>query len=183
MRYLTPFRPEFTAAARDQGVDEALLYGIARQESRFVPDIVSSAGAVGLMQLMPRTARWVAGKMARTDFDPAQIASAGLNTQFGAFYFRYWHDRLGERPAITAAAYNAGPSRAQAWRPAAAPLEGAIWVETIPFNETRDYVKKVLANTVLYARALNLPYVSLTDRLGIVTPRGSDNATVASQSP
>jgi len=183
MRYLTPFRAEFTAAARDQGVDEALLYGIARQESRFVPDIVSSAGAVGLMQLMPRTARWVAGKMARTDFNPAQITSAGVNTQFGAFYFRYWHDRLGERPAITAAAYNAGPSRAQAWRPAAAPLEGAIWVETIPFSETRDYVKKVLANTVLYARALNLPYVSLTDRLGVVTPRGSDNATVASGSP
>jgi soluble lytic murein transglycosylase len=183
MRYLTPFRAEFTAAARDQGVDEALLYGIARQESRFVPDIVSSAGAVGLMQLMPRTARWVAGKMARTDFSPAQITSAGVNTQFGAFYFRYWHDRLGERPAITAAAYNAGPSRAQAWRPAAAPLEGAIWVETIPFSETRDYVKKVLANTVLYARALNLPYVSLTDRLGVVTPRGSDSATVASGSP
>jgi soluble lytic murein transglycosylase len=183
MRYLTPFRPEFTAAARDQGVDEALLYGIARQESRFVPDIVSSAGAVGLMQLMPRTARWVARKMARTDFSPAQIASAELNTQFGAFYFRYWHDRFGERPALTAAAYNAGPSRAQAWRPAAAPLEGAIWVETIPFSETRDYVKKVLANTVLYARALNLPYVSLTDRLGTVTPRGSDNDTLASQSP
>lgn len=183
MRYLTPFRPEFTAAARDQGVDEALLYGIARQESRFVLDIVSSAGAVGLMQLMPRTARWVAAKMARTDFNPAQIAGAGLNTQFGAFYVRYWHDRLGERPALTAAAYNAGPSRAQAWRPAAAPLEGAVWVETIPFNETRDYVKKVLANTVLYARALGLPYVSLTERLGVVTPRGSDSATVASQSP
>ncbi|HEY1326059.1 MAG TPA: transglycosylase SLT domain-containing protein [Casimicrobiaceae bacterium] len=183
MRYPTPFRAEFTAAARDQGVDEALLYGIARQESRFVPDIVSSAGAVGLMQIMPRTARWVAGKMARTDLSPAQIASAGLNTQFGAFYFRYWHDRFDQQPAVTAAAYNAGPSRAQAWRPSAAPLEGAIWVETIPFNETRDYVKKVLANTVLYARALNLPYVSLTERLGTVTPRGSDNATLASRSP
>ena len=63
-------------------------------------------------------------------------------------------------PALAAAAYNAGPGRAQAWRPAAAPLEGAIWVETIPFNETRDYVKKVLANTMLYARALGQPYVS-----------------------
>ena len=183
LRYLAPFQAEFAAAARDQGVDEALLYGIARQESRFVPDIVSSAGAVGLMQLMPSTARWVAVKLARTDFKPAHIASVELNTQFGAYYFRYWHDRFDQRPALTAAAYNAGPGRAQSWRPAAAPLEGAIWVETIPFNETRDYVKKVLANTVMYARALNQPYVSLTDRLGIVAPRGADAAALAAQTP
>ena len=65
-------------------------------------------------------------------------------------------------PALAAAAYNAGPGRAQAWR-AGAPLEGAIWVETIPFNETRDYVKKVLANAMFYARALDQPYVPLTD--------------------
>ena len=183
LRYLAPFRAEFGAAARDQGVDEALLYGIARQESRFVPDIVSSAGAVGLMQLMPGTARWVAGKLARNDFKPAHIASVELNTQFGAYYFRFWHDRFEQRPALTAAAYNAGPGRAQSWRPAAAPLEGAVWVETIPFNETRDYVRKVLANTVLYARFLNQPYVSLTDRLGVVTPRGADAAALAAQGP
>jgi soluble lytic murein transglycosylase len=183
LRYLAPWRSEFAAASREQGVDEALLYGIARQESRFVPDIVSSAGAVGLMQLMPATARWVARKLARTDFSPATIVSVPLNTQFGAFYFRFWHDRLGERPALTAAAYNAGPGRAQQWRPAAASLEGAIWVETIPFSETRDYVKKVLANSVLYARVLGLPHVSLTDRLGVVTPRGADNAAVAAGTP
>jgi soluble lytic murein transglycosylase len=182
LRYLAPFRSEFAAAARDQGLDESLIYGIARQESRFVPDIVSSAGAVGLMQLMPGTARWVAGKLGRTDYTPAAIANVPLNTQFGAYYFRYWHDRLDQRPALAAAAYNAGPSRAQSWRPAAA-LEGAIWVETIPFNETRDYVKKVLANSVLYARMLGHPYVSLTDRHGVVTPRGADAATLAAQTP
>ena len=183
LRYLAPFQAEFGAAARDQGVDEALLYGIARQESRFVPDIVSAAGAVGLMQLMPGTARWVAARLARTDFKPAHIASVELNTQFGAYYFRYWHDRFDGRPALTAAAYNAGPSRAQSWRPAATPIEGAVWVETIPFNETRDYVKKVLANTVMYARALNQPFVSLTDRLGVVTPRGADAAALAARAP
>ena len=171
LRFLAPFRPEFAAAARDQGVDESLLYGIARQESRFVPDIVSSAGAVGLMQLMPSTARWVAGKLARTDFKPATIASVELNTQFGAYYFRYWHDRFDQRPALTAAAYNAGPWRAQSWRPLAVPLEGAIWVETIPFNETRDYVKKVLANAMFYARELDQPYVPLSTRLGVVPPK------------
>jgi soluble lytic murein transglycosylase len=173
MRYMTPWRTEFSAAARDQNIDEELLYAIARQESRFAPDIVSSAGATGLMQLMPGTARWVAKQLARSDYNSARIAQVDLNTQFGAYYFRYWHERLDRMPALAAAAYNAGPSRAQAWRPLAAPLEGAIWVETIPFNETRDYVKKVLANAMLYANALNRPYVPLSTRLGTIMPRGA----------
>jgi soluble lytic murein transglycosylase len=177
LRYLTPFRTEFRNAAREQGIDEELLYGIARQESRFVSDIVSSAGAVGLMQLMPGTARWVAKQLTVPDYSPARIADVELNTQFGAFYFKYWQERLGRLPALAAAAYNAGPRRAQAWRPATGSLEGAIWVETIPFNETRDYVKRVLANTMLYTQALGRPYVGLTQRLGVVTPR--DSAYVA----
>jgi soluble lytic murein transglycosylase len=179
LRYLTPYRAQFTAAARDQNIDEELLYGIARQESRFVADIVSSAGAIGLMQLMPGTARWVAKRLAITDYSPTRIADVDMNTRFGAFYFKYWQERLGRLPALAAAAYNAGPSRAQAWRPSAAPLEGAIWVETIPFNETRDYVKRVLANTMFYARALERPLVPLTQRLGVVTPRGVDDVMAA----
>jgi len=177
LRYMTPFRTEFASAARAQGIEEELLYGIARQESRFAADIVSSAGAVGLMQLMPATARWVAKQLTVADYSPSRIANIDLNTQFGAFYFRYWQDKLGRLPALAAAAYNAGPSRAQSWRPATGSLEGAIWVETIPFNETRDYVKRVLANTVLYAHALDRPYVGLTQRLGTVTPR--DSAVIA----
>jgi len=172
LRYLMPFRPQFTTAAQEHAVDAALLFGIARQESRFVADIVSSAGAVGLMQLMPPTAQWVAKQLKLADFRPSQISDVAINTQFGAYYFKYWFDRLERLPALAAAAYNAGPGRAQAWR-AGAPLEGAIWVETIPFNETRDYVKKVLANAMIYARALDQTFVPLTTRLGTVPPRGS----------
>jgi soluble lytic murein transglycosylase len=181
LRYLTPYREQFAAAARDQSVDEALLFGLARQESRFNAAIVSSAGAVGLMQLMPATARWVAKQLGRSDYAAGDIGDVKLNTQFGAFYFRYWLERLERLPALAAAAYNAGPRRAQAWR-AAAPLEGAIWVETIPFNETRDYVKKVLANAVFYARELDQPYVPLTARLGVIPPRDvSAGAALASR--
>jgi soluble lytic murein transglycosylase len=131
---------------------------------------------MGLMQLMPPTARWVAKQLGRDDYVPAQIGDIALNTQFGAFYFKYWLDRLERLPALAAAAYNAGPGRAQAWR-IGAPLEGAIWVETIPFNETRDYVKKVLANTMFYARELDQPYVSLSARLGTIPPRGASIAS------
>jgi soluble lytic murein transglycosylase len=178
MRYLMPYREHFAAAAREHAIDEAFLFGIARQESRFDPELVSSAGAVGLMQLMPPTARQVAKQLGRNDYQPARISDVALNTEFGAFYFKYWLARLDQLPALAAAAYNAGPGRAQAWR-TGAPLEGAVWVETIPFNETRDYVKKVLANVMFYARELNQPYQSLTTRLGTVPPRGAP--TVAAQ--
>jgi len=170
LRYPTPYRELFAAAAADQGVDESLLYGISRQESRFVPAIVSSAGAVGLMQLMPGTAQLVAKQTGRSDYTPARIGENAINTQFGAYYFRYWYDRLDGSAALAAAAYNAGPGRAQAWRPASV-IDGAVWVETIPFNETRDYVKKVLQNSVWYARRDGDPAATLKGRLGVVGPR------------
>jgi soluble lytic murein transglycosylase len=178
LRYLAPYRDDFEAAAKAHDIEVAMLYGIARQESRFTPDIVSSAGAVGLMQLMPGTARWVAKQLARPDYRPAQIGNTDINTHFGAFYFKYWLERLDKAPALAAAAYNAGPSRAQAWRPPA-PLEGAIWVETIPFNETRDYVKKVLANAMIYNQALGGASTSLTALLGTVAPRSANNVSTA----
>jgi soluble lytic murein transglycosylase len=173
LRYLMPYRAQFTAAAREHDADEAVLLGIARQESRFSADVVSSAGAVGLMQLMPPTARWVARKLGSDDYRPSQIGDVVTNTRFGAFYYQYWLDRLDGLPALAAAAYNAGPGRARAWSRGVS-LEGAIWVETIPFNETRDYVKKVLANTMYYARELGQPYVALSRRLGTV---GSDEGS------
>ena len=114
--------------------------------------------------------------MGRTDYRGTEIDDVGTNTQFGAYYFKYWLDRLERLPALATAAYNAGPKRAQAWR-TGTPLEGAIWVETIPFNETREYVKKVLANTMFYARELNQPYLPLTTRLGTIPPRDDGNGT------
>ena len=173
LRYLAPYRADFDAAAKTNDVDVALLYGIARQESRFIPEIVSSAGAIGLMQLMPGTAKWVAKQTGRSDFRGNQVVQTELNTQFGAYYFKYWLERLDRMPALAAAAYNAGPGRAQQWRPVATPLEGAIWVETIPFNETRDYVKKVLANAMVYGQSFQTSQEPLTTRLGVVTPRGA----------
>ena len=178
LRYLTPYQPQFAAAAKVNDVDEAVLFSIARQESRFIADIVSSAGAQGLMQLMPATARWIAKQMGESGYKPSQIADVDLNTRYGAFYFRHLLERLDNQPALAAAAYNAGPGRAQAWRPAVS-LEGAAWVETIPFNETRDYVKKVLANLMFYSHALGRPAQPLSARLASVAPRGANGNALA----
>jgi soluble lytic murein transglycosylase len=175
LRYQAPYRAEIRDAARDTGLDEAWVFGLARQESRFVADIVSSAGAIGLMQLMPNTARWVARQTGRSGFRASELDNPGLNAQFGTFYLRHVLDRLDGLPVLATAAYNAGPGRAQAWR-GTTPLEGAIYAETIPFNETRDYVKKVFANAMFYQAQLGLPYVALKDRLGTVTPNGSNGA-------
>jgi soluble lytic murein transglycosylase len=172
LRYPTPFQSEIEAAARDSDVDVALVYGLVRQESRFVSDIVSSSGAVGLMQLMPATARWIARRIGVEDRTVTLRDPAG-NARLGAYYLRYVLDKLDGIPVLAAAAYNAGPRRAEAWR-GAVPLEGAVYAETIPFNETRDYVKKVLANAMFYQARLGLRYVALRDRLGVVPPRGGD---------
>ena len=171
LRYPTPYQSEIEDATRKYDLDPALVYGLVRQESRFVPDVVSGAGAVGLMQLMPPTARWVAKQTGRPS-RALNLQDPALNAQLGAYYLRYVMERLGRVPVLAAAAYNAGPGRAQSWR-GSGPLEGAIYVETIPFNETRDYTKKVLANAMFYQARLGLPYVALRDRLGTIPPRGA----------
>ena len=171
LRYMTPYREHLSEAAQQIGLDESLVFGIVRQESRFRADAVSSAGAVGLMQMMPPTAKWVAKQLGKSDYRPSQIGDVAVNARFGTYYFKYWLDRFDNLPLLAIAGYNAGPGRAQQWR-AAKPIEGAIYAETIPFNETRDYVKKVLANSVLYGKQLGLPGLTLKERLAVIPPKG-----------
>ena len=171
LRYLAPYKEVVGDAARQAGLDEALVFGLIRQESRFRADAISSAGAVGLMQLMPPTAKWVAKQLGKADYRPSQIGDVATNARFGSFYFKYWLDKFDNLPLLAIAGYNAGPGRAQAWR-SARPIEGAIYAETIPFNETRDYVKKVLANAMLYARQFGTAGPSLKQRLAVIPPRG-----------
>jgi soluble lytic murein transglycosylase len=177
LRYMTPYREQLGSAARTTGVDEALVFGLVRQESRFRADAISSAGAVGLMQLMPPTAKWVAKQLGQSDYLPSHIGDVAVNARFGTYYFKYWLDKFDNLAPLAIAGYNAGPGRAQAWR-AKRPIEGAIYAETIPFNETRDYVKKVLANTVVYSRQFGAT-PSLKQMLAVIPPRGGRMDEVA----
>jgi soluble lytic murein transglycosylase len=141
------------AKTREVGVDPAYVYGLIRQESRFVLDARSSVGASGLMQLMPATARWTARRAGLVNFQPGQVNDIDTNVLLGTSYLKYVLDDFDGAQAMAAAAYNAGPNRPRRWR-AGPVLETAIWVENIPFNETRDYVKKVLANASVYSAVL-----------------------------
>ncbi len=169
LRYLAPFREVFDEYARASGLEEAWVLGLVRQESRFIVNAKSPTGAKGLMQLMPATARWVAKKNGVKDFSPARVAEVPINVSLGTSYLKLVLDDLGH-PVLASAAYNAGPGRARRWRDAR-PLEGAIYAETIPFNETRDYVKKVMANTMYYSQLIGGKLIPLKDRLGQIPAR------------
>ncbi len=151
-RFPTPFREQIDAAAREADIDAARVYAVIRQESRFSVGARSVAGAAGLMQLMPLTARWVAGRY-RIPYDRGRILDPAINVRIGARYLKLVLTDFGGSHAHAAAAYNAGPSRPKRWNKAG--IEDlAAWTETIPIDETRDYVKHVLANAVSYGAIL-----------------------------
>jgi len=154
------------------GLDVAYMYGLIRQESRFQVAARSTVGASGLMQVMPATAQWTAKKLGMVDYQGEQIADRDVNLKIGAGYLKLLIDDFGGSQAMAAAAYNAGPGRPRRWREGAR-LESAGWAENIPFNETRDYVKKVLANAVVYNHVLYGKPLSIKTRLGgTIGPRG-----------
>ena len=169
-RFPMPYREAVVKRASEIGLDPAYVYGLIRQESRFVTDARSGVGASGLMQVMPATARWTARKIGLTDFQPHQINDRDTNIQIGTAYLKLALDDFEGSLPMAAAAYNAGPGRPRNWREGPN-LAGEIWAENIPFDETRDYVKQVLANTTNYAAILTGQPQSLRARLGVVTPR------------
>ena len=172
LRYLAPFSEQVRPAARSQALDDAWVYGLMRQESRFVTSAKSSAGASGLMQLMPATARWVAKKIGLKNYQHGQVNDVDTNLLLGTSYLRLVLESLDNHPVLASAAYNAGPGRARKWRADGA-MEGAIYAETIPFSETRDYVKKVISNAVYYAALFDGRAQSIKSRLGTIGPRAA----------
>ncbi|MDO8465705.1 MAG: transglycosylase SLT domain-containing protein [Gallionella sp.] len=174
LRYLAPYRDVLQAHIRENGLEEAWVYGLMRQESRFVTAAKSEVGAAGLMQIMPSTARWIAKKLGLKSYKRSLISQLDTNFRLGTYYMKTVLSWFDDSPVLASAAYNAGPGRARLWR-GDRPLEGAIYAETIPFDETRDYVKKVMSNTMYYTGQFNAPPRPLKQRMGIVAGRTADN--------
>ncbi len=176
-RFPTPYRAEVLAAATEVGLEPAYMYGLIRQESRFISDARSHVGASGLMQVMPATAKWTAKKLGM-NFSPEQITERATNLRLGAGYLKLILDDFEGSQALAAAAYNAGPGRPRRWREGPV-LEVAAWAENIPFSETRDYVKKVLSNTSYYAALMGQrTAVNLKQRLGAAVAPRNVTATI-----
>lgn len=182
LRYLAPYREQLRAAAKQVDLDEAWVNGLIRQESRFLAQAKSRVGASGLMQLMPATAKWVAGKIGLKDWHWGQVTDVETNLSLGTYYLRHVLDTLDGSPVMASAAYNAGPGRARAWRADQA-MEAAIYAESIPFNETRDYVKRVMSNSSYYAHNFSQQLQSLRARIGIIEPRARDREKPLGDTP
>ncbi|WP_229455891.1 lytic transglycosylase domain-containing protein [Massilia sp. KIM] len=176
-RFPAPHLDILRPTAQGLGLDKAWVYGLIRQESRFIQDARSGVGASGLMQVMPSTGKWVAAKIGLDNFVHDMLNDIRTNITLGANYMNMVLQNFDGNEILATAAYNAGPGRARAWRGRLeAPMEGAIFVETIPFSETRSYVRNVLANATNYAAVFDGRPQSIRTRVTTVSPRGGNGS-------
>lgn len=172
LRYPTPFKINLVNKANEIGVEDAWVYGVIRQESRFVSIARSSVGANGLMQVMPATAKYVARKIGLKGFQLSQVNQIDTNLTLGTSYLKMVREGLDDHIVMASAGYNAGPSRPKTWRSRLRSdqvIEGAVFAELIPFDETREYVQNVLSNTMAYSLVLHGATVPLKNRLSYVS--------------
>ena len=148
LRYPLPFDSEIEAAAKDTGLPADWLYAVLRTESLYDPRAVSKAGALGLLQLLLPTARQVAQRSGLPPPARSDLFRPDVNIALGARYLRELQAGFRERFILTLAAYNAGPNRVPRWLPRET-VDAEIWIENIPYNETRIYVQRTLANVVI----------------------------------
>jgi len=172
LRYPLPWQETFVENSGSAGIAPTLSYGVARSESLFMRDIRSGAGAVGIMQLMPSTGRQTARELNMPWGGLATLVDSGANIRLGTWYLGEMMTRFDRHTALAAAAYNAGPERVANWLPVDADLDARIWIENIPFNETRSYVRRVLADNVIFDWRLNGKAGRLSDLLVPVSPPG-----------
>lgn len=152
LRFPHPHQQFFAQHAVNNGLDLSFPVAIARQESAFLYTAQSHVGARGLMQLMPKTASATAKKHKVKYTSRSQLFKPELNITLGSAYLGDMYKRFDQNPAYAAAAYNAGPHRVKRWLKDRGELPLDIWIETIPFKETRNYVQNVLAFRVIYDR-------------------------------
>jgi soluble lytic murein transglycosylase len=177
-RYPMPFKRDIVQAATNAGVEPAFVFGLIRQETRFMGNMRSAVGANGLMQLMPATAKWAA-KKAGIVYLPSMITDPSTNLRIGSFYLKLVLDSFGGSDPMAAAAYNAGPARPRRWR-GGLMLAPEVWTENVPFAETRDYVKKVMTNAAVYAALQGSKGPLLRPRLGPqIGPRDAEQPPAA----
>jgi soluble lytic murein transglycosylase len=167
MRFPLPHREAFLSEAAATDIPVNLLLAISRQESAFNATVTSPAGAKGLMQLMPGTAKETARKHNIRYRAPSELVDPEKNILIGSRYYKEMLNRFNNNRILATAAYNAGPARIDNWRKrSAGALPFDAWIETIPFVETRNYVQNVLAFSIIYAHhlGLNVPILSAEEK-------------------
>ena len=168
LRYPLPHRESFELYTSDAKIRESWAYGVARSESLFMRDIRSSAGAVGLMQVMPATGRKVAKAISLPYSGLATLTNPVSNIRLGTSYLGQMAKRYSGNQVLATAAYNAGPHRVDRWLPENGSLDARVWIENIPFTETRKYVKRVLAAQAIFHWRMTGEMRRLSDELLLI---------------
>lgn len=176
LRFPIAYRDVVEASARAYDLDPGWIYGVMRQESMFVPDARSPAGALGLMQLMPRTGKLVARELNMGHMPASRILDIENNVKLGAGYLRRMLDQNGGNVMLATASYNAGPHRVRQWLPADGAMSADVWANSIPYSETRDYVKNVMTFTTIYEHRLGAKPTRLSARMRDVVSGTGMNA-------
>ncbi|MFO1371849.1 MAG: transglycosylase SLT domain-containing protein [Candidatus Competibacteraceae bacterium] len=175
LRFPLAYQDGVVANARADTLDPAWVYAVIRQESSFRPDARSPVGALGLMQIMPATGQQIAQELQDKSAGNPELLQADLNIRYGVHYLRRILGQLQDNPLLATAAYNAGPNQVAKWLPERDPVPADVWVETIPYRETRLYVQRVMEYTAIYSRRLGLPGpdTTLNTRMKAVLPMQS----------
>ena len=171
LRFPIVYRDVVESASGRRGLPPATVYALIRQESAFMPDARSSAGALGLMQIMPRTGRMLMRRAGRELRSRNQLLAPDLNVELGTRYIRSLLSRTGGHYVLATASYNAGPHRVRGWLPVEGEVEAAVWIDNIPFTETRRYVRRFLAYSAIYEHRLGLRPTRLSERMPPVSAR------------
>jgi soluble lytic murein transglycosylase len=174
LRYPLPFRQSFEQHASSASIPATWALGVARSESLFMRDVRSRAGAVGLMQLMPATGREVARQIQLSYSGLDTLTDPNHNIRLGTSYLGSMAERYGGNHVLATAAYNAGPHRVDRWLPQSEVVDARIWIENIPFNETRKYVRRVMAAETIFHWRLTGEMRRLSERLPQVEPLPAD---------
>ena len=169
-RYPMPYQDLVVNYSQQVGLDPAWTYGLIRQESRFATVARSHVGASGLMQIMPDTGRWIANRLGEP-YRASSLTDMNTNVRYGTFYLSHILQQLDSHPVLASAGYNAGPTRARRWQPVVQPLDADQYTESIPFLETRDYVKHLMTNAVHYGLLLQRSEQSLGQRMRPIPAR------------
>ncbi|HED17875.1 MAG TPA: hypothetical protein ENI64_13815 [Gammaproteobacteria bacterium] len=176
IRFPLPYDKLLKTATSQGKIDTAWAYAVIRQESSFNPDAQSPKNARGLMQLLPGTAKRVARKLDGKTIAVEKLGDAKQNIRLGLAYLNMLLDKT-NNPILAMAAYNAGKNAVKRWLPEQSDMDADIWIETIPYRETRNYLKNILAYTLIYENRLNLPYTALDIRMPPVLAIASGSDT------
>jgi soluble lytic murein transglycosylase len=171
LRFPMDFREAVESASKRQSLAPATVYAFIRKESAFMPDARSGKGALGLMQILPRTGRMLMKARGETLSRNSQLLSPVLNVNLGTQYIRSLLGKTGGSLVLAAASYNAGPHRVRSWLPEEGEVEADVWIDNIPFTETRRYVRGLLAYIAIYEHRLGQTPMRLRDRMPPVPSR------------